>query len=97
MLFLCFFCGFLLPLTLGQDCACATADVHVRNGAGVSHGSLGILTPGQCVPYKGDQVHNGGLLWAHVEYNGHVRILYFYFKQMISRDCAIGAFPPKSF
>ncbi|XP_041367787.1 peptidoglycan-recognition protein SC2-like [Gigantopelta aegis] len=71
MLLLWFICASLVPPTLGRDCACATGSVHVRSGAGVGHSSLGILSPGQCVTYRGNQVQNGGLQWARVEYNGH--------------------------
>ncbi|XP_050418332.1 peptidoglycan-recognition protein LB [Patella vulgata] len=57
-------------ISVGENCACATGDVHARDGAGTTHSVLGTLTKSHCVAYKGNQVAAGGLQWAHVTYNG---------------------------
>ncbi|KAK6166251.1 hypothetical protein SNE40_022996 [Patella caerulea] len=55
--------------TVTSGCVCATTSVHVRSGAGTAHHLLGTLSPGFCLPYRGDKTTSGGLEWAHVEYD----------------------------
>lgn len=68
-----FFYAIFLHITSAERCACATGNVHMRDGAGVTHNVVGTMTPGECVSYKGDKIPVGSMQWAHVEYNGNVR------------------------
>ncbi|XP_046344663.1 N-acetylmuramoyl-L-alanine amidase-like [Haliotis rufescens] len=66
-----FFYAIFLHITSAERCACATGNVHMRDGAGVTHNVVGTMTPGECVSYKGDKIPVGSMQWAHVEYNGN--------------------------
>ncbi|XP_061190662.1 peptidoglycan recognition protein 1-like [Saccostrea echinata] len=53
-----------------EECACATGNVHIRSGAGVSHAILGTLPTDSCLAFKGHLTTVSGTHWAHVDYHG---------------------------
>ncbi|XP_070174181.1 lysozyme g-like [Littorina saxatilis] len=53
------------------ECACATQTLHVRSGAGTTHGIIGSASPGTCMPHNGQKASGNGYTWLHVEFNGH--------------------------
>nr|WVH45108.1 PGRP-S3 [Archivesica marissinica] len=53
------------------QCACATGNVHVRNGAGTSHTILTTLTTSNCLTFKGHRQTVSGSHWVNVDYQGH--------------------------
>lgn len=57
----------------GDECACATANVHVRDGIGTSANILSTLPNGDCLLFKGDTgTDTAGSSWVNVDYNGQV-------------------------
>ncbi|XP_045196740.1 peptidoglycan-recognition protein SC2-like [Mercenaria mercenaria] len=54
----------------GSQCACATTDVHVRNGAGTTHTILTTLATGHCLTFKGHRQTVSGASWVNVNYHG---------------------------
>ncbi|ESO82488.1 hypothetical protein LOTGIDRAFT_197928, partial [Lottia gigantea] len=65
------------------QCACTTTSLHVRSGSSTSHSIIGTLQPGHCAPFLGDKVTNGGLEWAHLDFdhtNGWAAAKYLTFK-----------------
>ncbi|KAL4233783.1 hypothetical protein ACF0H5_008461 [Mactra antiquata] len=55
---------------LSAQCACATTNVHVRDGAGTTHTIYTTLITGHCLTYKGHQQTVNGAAWVNVDYNG---------------------------
>ncbi|XP_060566740.1 peptidoglycan recognition protein 1-like [Ruditapes philippinarum] len=53
------------------QCACATTNVHVRDGPGLSHTILTILFTDQCLSYKGHRQTVNETSWVNVDYHGH--------------------------
>lgn len=72
----CFLPALLLLLahSNAEECACATGNVHIRSGAGVGHGILGVLSTDSCLTFKGHLASVSGTHWANVDYDGQVRI-----------------------
>lgn len=68
--------GFILICQVNDvfsaQCACATTDVNVRDGAGTSHSILTVLMDGHCLPYTGNRQTVSGYDWLNVDYNGQV-------------------------
>ena len=80
--------GILLHVQMsnGEECACATGNVHIRSGAGTTHSILGTLTAESCLAFKGHMTTISGTHWANVDYQGQVRkqgivLLYIHFIQ----------------
>lgn len=68
-------------------CACATTDVHVRDGVGTSANILDTLMPSDCLPFKNLRgSDDGGASWVNVDFQGEVnkiivfRLYYLYIK-----------------
>ncbi|XP_060586631.1 peptidoglycan-recognition protein SC2-like [Ruditapes philippinarum] len=52
------------------QCACATTNVHVRDGAGTTHTILTTLATGHCLTFKGHRQTVSGASWVNVDYHG---------------------------
>ncbi|XP_045194511.2 peptidoglycan-recognition protein SC2-like isoform X1 [Mercenaria mercenaria] len=54
----------------GDDCACATSNVHIRDGAGTNAEILTTLKNHHCVKFNGTRQIVNGDRWISVIYNG---------------------------
>lgn len=62
--------SFWVTLVNSEDCACATSNVHIRDGVGTNANILTTLMKHHCVAFDGTRQTVNGDSWIHVIFNG---------------------------